>query len=64
MPFVKELEDSKEESPKSVGGSRFFSRSSFRSSRRIIQKSGKVVFLAIFSDSECQQQSQESNGEK
>lgn len=58
MPFVKELEDSKEESSKSVGGSRFFSRSSFRSSRRIIQKSGKVDDLAIFSDSECQQQTQ------
>lgn len=59
MPFVKELEDSKEESSsKSVGGSRFFSRSSFRSSRRIIQKSGKVDDITIFSDSECQQQTQ------
>lgn len=60
MPFVKELEDSKEEasSGKSVGVSRFLSRTSFRSSRRILHKSGKVDDIAVFSDSECQQQTQ------
>ncbi|KAL5284667.1 DLC1 family protein [Megaselia abdita] len=61
MPFVKELEDSNKEessSGKSVGVSRFLSRSSFRSSRRIIHKSGKVDDITIFSDSECQQQTQ------
>lgn len=66
MPLVKELENkdsnkgetSKE---KSVGVSRFLSRSSFRSSRRIIHKSGKVDDITIFSDSECQQ---ETHGRK
>lgn len=61
MPFVKELEDSSKEeasSGKSVGVSRFLSRTSFRSSRRIIHKSGKVDDIAIFSDSECQSQTQ------
>lgn len=61
MPYVKELEDSKKEessSGKSVGVSRFLSRTSFRSSRRILHKSGKVDDITIFSDSECQQPTQ------